>query len=336
MQRLAHILNIIGQHCRTNAAIPALAVIMVIELSLQPLLVKTFFSHEVDQTLFYLDQPGKNQPVVAIGDSVGHGIFNGWKMAIAPLACNQATEMTGQYFFLKRFMAANKPPGAVINCELSPLQGNLQQRLTENYVQRCFNRWNEIYQLLLVKKNPVFTAKMVAYKLLATYTYRLHLQKVLTGFSNSGIYTGLAANKPPARSRHGVVWLLKKANLRMRRETISLYFFKKILTELEKIQVPLYYLPPPVRMDNSDAAQAVDNTLAQLAELKKQFSNLQILTDCQQQLPKKYFHDSVHLNPDGLEMFRQDQDRAIEGIIARAWVRQYNLLKGERRDGLRR
>ncbi len=333
MQRLISFLKAMSHHCRNNAAIPALALIMIIELSLQPLLIKNFFSHEVDWTLYYLKTQHQNQPVVALGDSVGHGIFNGWKMAIAPLACNQATEMTGQYFFLKRFMAANKPPGAVINCELNPLQGNLQQRLTENYVQRCFTHWNEIYELLVVKKNPVFTAKMVAYKLLASYTYRLHLQKLLTGFSNSGIYTGLSAGKPPPHSLYGVIRLLRKANLRMRDEDISLYFFKKILTELEKNQVPLYYLPPPVRTNNTTAARAVDTTLAQLTELKKRFSNLQVLADARQELPKKYFHDSVHLNPEGLEVFRQDQDRNIEGIIARAWVRQHNLLQAERRTG---
>jgi hypothetical protein len=298
---------------------------MVIELSLHPLLVKNFFSHEVDQTLFYLNLGPHNQPVVALGDSVGHGIFSNWRMEIAPLACNQATEMAGQYFFLRRFLAGNKIPGAVINCGIVPLQGNLKQRLTENYVQRTFTRWNEIYELLLVKKDPVFTTKMVAYKLLTTYTYRLHLQKLLTGFTNSGIYTGLSAQKPPARSRYGLVRLLRKANLRMRKETISLYFFKKMLTELERLQVPLYYLPPPVRVNNSDADHAVQNTLVQLAELEKQFSNLRILTSSRQKMAVRYFHDNVHLNKEGLEVFRRDQQEEIELIIKRAWVRQYNI-----------
>jgi hypothetical protein len=111
---------------------------------------------------------------------------------IANLACNQATETAGQYFFLKRYLKKNRMPRAVISCDRTPLDGNLRQNLTENYIQRCFTHWSEIIELALIKRDPEFTVKMIAYKMLSTYTYRLHLQKIILGTTNSNIYSGIS------------------------------------------------------------------------------------------------------------------------------------------------
>ena len=53
--------------------------IVAVEFLLHPYLSQTYFSHEVDRTLHSLEKSHQDQAVLAIGDSVGHGIFGGWK-----------------------------------------------------------------------------------------------------------------------------------------------------------------------------------------------------------------------------------------------------------------
>ncbi|MCK5516983.1 MAG: hypothetical protein KAI39_08935, partial [Desulfobulbaceae bacterium] len=299
-------------------------------------LVNTFSSHEVDRTLRYLEKQGRNQPTLVLGDSVGHGVFSGWRLKagrIASLACNQATETAGQYFFLKRFLSKNKTPGAVISCDRTPLMGNLNQVYTENYIQRCFTRWYEIYDLLLAKRNPAFTAKMIAYKLFATYKFRLHLQEKLVGFTNSDIYSGILRGKNSVKVRYGIVRILSDIVQEFRQESISQYFFKKMLTELESLHVPLYYLPAPTQLSNNATNKLVQNSLHDLEKLQFQFGNLTLLPDSYQRMVKKYFRDGVHLNPKGLILYRNAVGEVVKKIVSDAVVYQQKMFDTIFRDG---
>lgn len=153
--------------CMGNGAVLTLLIIALIECFSHFYCSKRFFSHEVDQMLNTLSKPHWDKPVVMVGDSVGRGIFSGWDIGnrqIAMLACNQATEAAGQYFMIRRYLSKNIAPGAVIICDRNHFAGNLTQNLTENYVQRTFTQWSEIYDLTVAKQDPVFTAKMIAYK----------------------------------------------------------------------------------------------------------------------------------------------------------------------------
>ena len=329
MKRLTDLTRAIIRECRTNAGILALLIIISLEIALHSHLMGTFSSHEVDSTLRELDKQGQNQPVVVLGDSVGHGIFTGWRVKtgrIANLACNQATEAAGQYFFLKRFLTNNTTPGAVISCDLSPLRGNLNQIYTENYIQRCFTKWSEIYDLLIAKRNPAFTAKMIAYKFFTTYKFRLHLQKKLIGYTNSDIYSGVSRGKNSANARHGLVKILTDAIQGLRQESISQYFFKKILLELELLHIPLYYLPPSTQLGNNQTNMLVRNSLHDLKNLQLQFKNLTLLPDLYQQNPTQYFRDGIHLNGKGLILYREAISEVVENIVADATNYQQKLF----------
>ncbi len=305
------------------------ALIVALELFLHPQLTKKYFSHEVDQTLHYLEKPNRNQAIVIIGDSVGHGVFEGWKFnngSAANLACNQATETAGQYFFLRRFLNKNKTPGAVISCDRTPLSGNLEQNLTENYVQRVFTDWSEIFDLMFVKLDPVFTVKMIAYKFFSTFKYRLHLQKLIAGFTNSDIYTGIASIGISTDQDYGLIRILSKFKERLRSESISSQYYKKILKELEKNDIPLYFLPPPSSIDNGDTHKLIDDSINAMDMLKDNTINVHILKDQYKRLPRKYFSDQVHLNQDGLDVYRFPLKPVMEKIISDSMHRKEDTL----------
>jgi hypothetical protein len=306
-----------------------LVFIVAIELFLHPYLTKKYFSHEVDQTLQYLERPNRNQPIVIIGDSVGYGIFGGWSFSngsVANLACNQATETAGQYFFLKRFLNKNKAPGAVISCDRTPLSGNLEQNLTENYVQRVFTDWSEICDLMFVKLDPVFTVKMIAYKFFSAFKYRLHLQKLIAGFTNSDIYSGVTGSSNSTDQDYGLISVLSKFKERLRTESISSQYFKKILNELEKIDIPLYFLPPPSSVANGDTHKLIHDSIGSMDILKGNSINVHILKDQYKRLPKEYFSDQVHLNQEGLDVYRSPLKTVMEKIISESIRKQEDSL----------
>lgn len=292
---------------RSNALWLTLAGIATIEMLAHPYLFNNFFSHEVDKLLHTLKTQKFDAPVVTIGDSVGHGIFSGWEFAqgkIANLACNQATETAGQYFFLKRYLEKNRMPRAVISCDRTPLDGNLRQNLTENYIQRCFTHWAEIIELALIKRDPEFTVKMIAYKMLSTYTYRLHLQKVILGTTNRDIYSGISIGGSALAPSRGIFTVLNDALERSRKESISAIFHKKMSRMLASDNVPLYYVPPPSRLDNGDTDRLIQSSTTRLQKLTDNLPKLHVLSKEYRRLPNEYFGDDVHLNATGLTAYR--------------------------------
>ena len=311
----------------SKAAGIAVTTIVVIELLTGPY-VRSFESHEVDATLKYLEKSDRNHSVVLLGDSVGRGVFADWKFkrgAIAKLACNQATETAGQYFFLKRYLENNKVPGAVIVCDRSPGIGDLKQSLTENYIQRCFTRWSEILGLFQAKLDPVFTVKMVFYKSLATFKNRLHLQQLLTGFTNSDVYSGVVSDISTVKAGYGLFGVIEDALETGRGESVSQRYLKMMMTELESYGVPLYYLPPPTSEATDDSNKQVLDSLTMLRELGLQFGGLHVLEDAYIRLPKSHFSDEVHLNEQGLTSYRPAIHPLIDEILEEAIHRQKEM-----------
>lgn len=303
--------------------------VVVIELLAGPW-VRSFDSHEVDVTLRILQKKDLNRNVVLLGDSVGRGIFADWKIAggsIARLACNQATETAGQYFFLKRYLENNRMPGAVIICDRTPGKGDLNQALTENYVQRCFTRWREILGLFRVKLDPVFTAKMVAYKLLATFRNRLHLQRYLLGFSNSDVYSGIAPDAGTVGGGYGLFDVAGDAMRALRDEPVSRYYLRRMLEELDGYGVPVHYLPPPTTQAEGGSHRLVKESLVMFRDLGRQFNGLQVAEDIYVRLPKSHFSDEVHLNDQGLAAYRPAVQALVDGIVQEAVRRQGEMVE---------
>ncbi len=307
----------------------AIIAVIAIEIVVRPYL-NSFVSHEVDWTLRALQKKNMNQDVVILGDSVGRGIFADWKFkkgSVAKLACNQATETAGQFFFLKRFLENNKVPGAVIICDRSPSSGNLNQLLTENYIQRCFTKWDEIFELFKVKLDPVFTVKMISYNIFNTFKYRLHLQQLLVGFANSNVYSGVPDNQNQVKKMYGIFDVIKEKIESNRHESISQYYLNRILKELTRYGVSLYYLPPPTMELNNDFHRAVENSMSLFKQLGNQYPDLHVLEGVYIRLPSSYFSDGVHLNEYGVAKYRLLIQPQVYKILEEA--ERHKILKRE-------
>lgn len=85
---------------------------------------------------------------------------------------------------------------------------------------------------------------------------------------------------------------------------------------LEKENVFFYYLPPPSRIDNGDTDALIRQSMAKLETLKKDFTNILILNDSYQRLPKEYFGDDVHLNTVGLATYRPSLQTPLNNLYS--------------------
>lgn len=316
---------------KINAGIISIIFISIIEIIFCNYLFNNFFSHEVDKTINNIENKKGGHPVLVLGDSVGKGIFDGWQGGgkVANLACNHATETTGQYFFLKRYLVKNNTPGAVVICDRTPLLGNLDQITTENYIQRVFTQWSEIYQILIIKLDVIYTLKMIAYKIIPSYKYRLHLQKKIISFTNSDIYSGISSGGGSSGDKFSILYFLSNISNKFKNENISEYFFKKIIKDLKKLDVPVYYLPPPVSMDDREAVCTINNAFKKINEIREKTNNVFVVSDLYQELPKEYFSDGVHLNLNGIEIYRDNANTRMNQIVNNAIVhqRQLNLVQ---------
>lgn len=312
-----------------NAGVAAVAIIVLIESLLNGPLHRRFVSHEVDETLQRIETRVFDSPVVVLGDSVGHGIFKRWKHApdaFAFLACNHATEAAGQYFFLRRYLKRNRLPGSVIVADLQPMQGNLEYKVTENFVQRCFTNWEEIGELFWAKLNPEFTLKMIAYKLLPTFKFRLHVQKNLVNFSNAEIYRGdTLARKEQGQMQHGLFRVLGRLKQKHHSKSIAARYTRRMIDLLAQKKIPYYYYPPPTNAEN---AKIVAHTLKQLKPLTMEFDNLEILAELSDVYSTDLFRDDVHLNEAGLEKCHRAIKKRMTRIVQAAReIQQENIFR---------
>ncbi len=307
-----------------NAGLWAILIVCVVEFYLHPVFDQRFTSHEVDTMLKRLENNRYDSPVAVVGDSVGKGIFRKWDdrpETFATMACNAATSSAGQYFFLQRYLRNNRPPGAVISCETVPFLGNLKNPLTENYVQRCFTNWDEILDLFLTKKDPVFSLKMIAYKLFSTFKYRLHVQKALVGFTNSDIYSGFVQGNPGInKSNFGIFNKLSRKMLQWRHESIATFYLKKMVGELQSLGIMFYYLPPPTV---SGKKKVIANALRRFEDLQDQYDNIEVLGSLYRVYPENLFGDGTHLNQEGGDKFRKLIQPELDKIRKKAMAGIY-------------
>lgn len=286
----------------SSSAAWVISAVVVIELVLHVVLPGRYFNHEVDRLLYRIDHDQTDADVFLIGDSVGKGIFDRLRddPAFADLACNQAIEMTGQYFLVHRAMRRYGVPEAVVFCGIDPRSGDLEQSLTENYFQRCFTHWSEIGAVLRDKQNPVFTTKTVAYKFFASFKYRTHLQDKILGVTD----LDLRPLRPPepsgdeASSDHALFGVVERALRRRRGERLSILYLRRLASDLQDRDVRLYDLPAPTRPDAEDM---VGRILIKLDPLQQEFPNFHVLDSLYRTYPDELFADGTHLNARGLD-----------------------------------
>lgn len=279
----------------------AILLIVGIEIAFSSLLPAKYFSHEVDSILYQVKTKHIKADYILLGDSVGRQVLNDYEndSKFSMLATNQAIEMTGQYFLIKRFLNNNPPPKAVIFSGLpSLLDKNLDQQYTENYVLRTFNNFDEITELLAVKKNATIAAKALFYKLFPSFKYRLHLQKRILGITNANIYTGEGkASASTAPKQFSADYIIKK----FQKKKSSLYHFRKMIEFLSNKGIHFYYIPVPIK--KTLPTNQLEKKYKDLFEVLATWQNegLKItFYDNIIEYPEHFFKDGAHLNEEGL------------------------------------
>ena len=208
----------------------------------------------MDWTLKRIRTTRFDAPVVVLGDSVAHGVFLDWHDrpdTMAMLACSAATETAGQYFLLQRYLKANRPPGAVVCSDGMPFFGNLENRLMENYIQRCFTHWSEIADLLAVKKTRCSPSKWSRTRLAhlavpaapSTGHSRVHQFGRVLRF-HSRRHRGKSVRP---RSFHPAV---REARWSQGEHLHPL--LKRMMASCRSADIPFYYWPPPVQADGEN------------------------------------------------------------------------------------
>ena len=284
----------------------AVAVISV-EAWQQVRLPATAHYHEVDELLHQLKVQTINSDYMLLGDSVGRQLFRNTpdlqNENYAMLATNQAITMTGQYFIARRYLERNRAPRAAVMLIQGYIHSKLDQNLSDNYIQRTFTDFSEILEIFRLKRDAVFSAKMLAYRFLPSFKYRLTLQKNWVGFTNAESISGIAYdNRERGKANYSLSRILTS---HIEKKNIPLLHFESLLSLLDQRHIPLFLLPPATNENSADIHRAYMNLCESLfPKLQKTYpsfhfdKDLPILRDA-------YFLDGTHFNEAGLKIETQ-------------------------------
>ncbi len=296
-----------------------------VETAARSCLSPRFFSHEMDELLWKLEHESCDKPVVMLGDSVGRQISLAMRgrgdTYFAPLATSAAVETAGQYFVFLRYLEHNRKPDRVILFMRNPLDGDLRKVCTENYVQRCFTRWREIGSLTWQARDPAFGLRMLSYRL-ASAKYRLHLQRTIPFLPVKDSFEGIPEDQLLERKKS-----LRKQSLKQRlislllprsTETISEYYFLKLLDECRRRSIPLYFQPTPMRESKISTPEetlrrkALFSRMGELAPDYPLFS----YSDVVKSYPDRYFVDGIHIQQSKLSQVSEEYADLMDQIHA--------------------
>lgn len=318
---------------RQPALLWAIIAVIVIETVLSKLVVLLPFTNTTDRTLYDIEHKRYDADIVFISDSVGRQIlksalsnYGDGNYKFAMLLSNGAVEMTGRYFLIERYLKRNKKPKAVVFVGVNPLGGNLKGRYTENYVQRCFLKPDEILQLTLFK-GIKFGLVMVIYKLFPSYRYRWTFQKKLFGSINTEIdpekfekeignpvSNGNANFVKMAKRAYKETWYYKMTH----KVPISDRYFNKLLSMLRRDSIEFFLVCAPMS-EFYAKKRNVNGMYDYFNELTGKYNNFHVLNSFGLYQEKYFIPDKLHLTDEGLLLthrLMQDNIDAIKNTLS--------------------
>lgn len=281
-----------------------------------------FFSHEVDELLWDLQTKTYDTDTVVLGDSVGRQISRylaeRQNQKFAPLATNGAVEMAGQYFVLMRYLERNPAPSAIILLKHHVLHGDMKRVTTENYLQRCFTRWPEILSMTWQTRSPSFGLRMLSYRL-ASAKYRLHLQQFVPGLTppETGGNTRQVEERLEALEKTAPLQKLVKWIFPSELNSISEYYFIRLLQFCQQRNIRLYYLPCPMTQRTWNRYKdgvAHARLIRRLRELSETYPVLRYTAEIRD-YPNGWFEDAVHISNEKLPEVAGDYSRMISDLM---------------------
>lgn len=282
-------------------------------------LQKRSFNHEVDEILYQINSHTFDADYLLLGDSVGRQLLEQFSEdpRYAWLASNQAVETTGQFFIIRRYLEKNQDLEGVIFVGLPFQDKNLEQQYTENFVYRPFTRFDEIWSIFKVKHNPALVLKMLVYKYLQSFKYRLRLQDKIAGFTNSDIYTGVdSAARISSPGNYSLLALLQE---QFSEKESSWIHFISLLDYLDQHQIDFYYIPAPVEKLGAKETSPIYIQHQLLVDkrfplLKKRYPRFHYLTNLVEH-DKSLFRDHIHYTVEGLPLGEDYVRRRINSIV---------------------
>lgn len=303
------------------AFLVAILIICSVEYVLESKLDGLLSNHEVDTLLHDLNSKKYHADYLLIGDSVGRQLSMQYSQdsRFAMLATNQAIEITGQYFLIKRYMEENPPPRAVIFTSQPFIEfKNLNQVYTENFVLRTFDKFSEISEVFKAKYDVTYLSKMITYKALFSYKYRLRLQEKIIGYTNANIYTGTEQNSSSAKYNYKVslIKIIKNYKESLNANSSELHF-RDLVDFLYSNGVDFYYIPVPIEKQAKKSykmKQHNDLFKGLFPSIKQSYSNTTFY-DEYIEYPRNMFADHTHYNKVGLLPAKSYMSNKVDAIV---------------------
>ena len=317
----------------------ALVCIWALEQYFAPSLSR-YNSHEVDNILTFIERSNvfNDKKVLIMGDSVSlraarhYGKYFGNDYTYN-LSTNQAIEISGQYFILKRLISLGKLPNLKkVAIYVHQLGTNLSSAYVENFVLRTFFRGKEIVDVFDSKKDISIALKMVLYNWSPIFRYRLHVQKKLMGFTNSNVYSGLPLNGSYGATSYSLnniihSYLAKNTSKNHLESLIKLLYKHKVDIRLYirplVHHVDTYYMPDEIAQKTKSALESFGGKVVNFPEVIDGSKTLEIslnspyLEHLQIKysnfsfykqsiiLPKDHTTDGVHPNTIGFKKYKE-------------------------------
>ena len=304
-----------------NAAFWTVLLIVGIEFFGGRKLADTVDVHQVDRLCERIERDRFDAPVVVLGDSVAEGAFREREAdttRFAILASNQAIEATGQLFLFRRYLQHNRAPERLLLMALDPTRGKLEQRYTENYVQRVFTRWDEIAYMARWTCDPAFVLKCVSYKLVPSFRYRLHLQESLVGFRHTDIYSGFAKREAAllAGESKPMTAVLTDWVAQKRGNHIAPHSLGHLLTAARDVGTEVVFASPPML---ERRLSFHSNVIERLEHAMNTAGHGSIWREYTRAYPEALFYDGAHLSKAGLRIDKPTGDEILGRLWEEAW-----------------
>jgi hypothetical protein len=238
-------------------------------------------------------------------------VFGKWQAQrnrFAMLASNQAVGWAGQYFIMRRYLAGNPQPRALVYLGRPSFGKDLDPDLRENYVERCFTNADELGSLLVAVRDPAMTGRGALYRLLPSYRYRLHLRALVLGKSGQvppGAGGGLGGGGDDRKQ--GLFTILGKASDRFfPREHTSDLYFRRLVDLCSERGTDFIYVPAPLSAKKKKTQRLyADRDRPQLRRVQAATPRFFFCEDLYTEYPANDFSDGTHLKPGPLQIYQE-------------------------------
>lgn len=288
----------------------ALLIIVSLELGERFLPDQAPFRQAVEKVTNNLETKRFDSSYILLGDSiVKRSISRRMPEGrdYANLAAIFPIEVSGQYFLVKRCLDRHPAPKAFVYVAVLPFRRNLNSKDAQWHTSRAFNRFDEIIDLLKVKRDFSLALTTLVTRFLPTLRNRAVLQNDYLGFAFS---EGIEAQ----------VKIAPAANYLPLGQNISEIYFERLLALLKDRNIELYYIRS-ARPDGDGSGIEISlvNVEPYLAGLAKRFPNFHYDLNTPFVYPAELFGDHIHFaKADGEELFYKDLSSYLERKLGKA------------------